>query len=168
MAVLIENPADCEVQGVISFPQTNEILGYLVEEAGSHVELFCCTTMHIHILPGRHEPCCMSNSIGTSLSILPTVRIWNRRTYAVIKNGVPCWLTLRKWWRTKECCRWPHGMKRVNTNWCQGTSALMSKATMWNIRQRYVPKLVYSVSVLLLKSILGWRNVLYFLNGLRK
>ena len=39
-------------------------------------------------------------------------------------------------------------MKRVYTHWCQGTtSALMSKATMWKIRQRYVPKLVYSVCV---------------------
>ena len=59
--------------------------------------------------------------------------------------------------------RRPHGMK-----WCQGTtSALISKATMRKSRQRYVPKLVYSVSVLLLKNILIWRNVLYFLDGLR-
>ena len=41
-------------------------------------------------------------------------------------------------------------MKRKYTNVCQGTtSALTSKATMWKSRQRYVPKLVYSVSVLL-------------------
>ena len=39
-------------------------------------------------------------------------------------------------------------------------SNIMSKATMWNSRQRYLPKLVYSVSVLLLKSIMVWRNVL--------
>ena len=45
-------------------------------------------------------------------------------------------------------------MKRVYINWCQGTSALMSKATMWKGRQIYVPKLVYSVSVLLLKNVL--------------
>ena len=39
-------------------------------------------------------------------------------------------------------------MKRVYTNWCHGTtSALMSMATMWNSRQRHVPKLVDSVSV---------------------
>ena len=45
---------------------------------------------------------------------------------------------------------------------------LMSKATMWNSRQRYVPKLVYSLSVLLLKNILVWRNDLYFLDGPRR
>ena len=58
-------------------------------------------------------------------------------------------------------------MKWVYTNWCQGTiNALMSKETMWKSRQRYVLKLVYSVSVLLLKNILVWRNVLYFMDGL--
>ena len=63
--------------------------------------------------------------------------------------------------------RRPHGMKRVYTNWCQGTtSALLSKATMWKSRQRYEPKLIYSVSVLLLKNILVWPNVLYFMGGL--
>ena len=42
---------------------------------------------------------------------------------------------------------------------------LMAEATMWKGRQRYVPELVYSVSVLLLKNILEWRNVLYFVDG---
>ena len=41
----------------------------------------------------------------------------------------------------------------------------MSKATMWKSRQRYVPKLVYSIFVLLLKNILVWRKVLYFMDG---
>ena len=50
MAEPIENPADCEVRGVISFLQA-EILGYLAEEASSRAELFCCTTMHVRILP---------------------------------------------------------------------------------------------------------------------
>ena len=50
-------------------------------------------------------------------------------------------------------------MKRVYSKWCQGTSAFMSKANMRKNRKRYVPKLVYSVSVLLLKNILVWRNV---------
>ena len=37
--------------------------------------------------------------------------------------------------------RRPHGMKRVYTNWCQGTtSALISLATMWKSRQRYMTK----------------------------
>ena len=74
MAVPIENTADCEVRGVIHFLQADEILDYLVKEAHSRVELFCCTTMHVSILPGRYKPCCVSNSIGTSSSILRTVR----------------------------------------------------------------------------------------------
>ena len=74
MAVLIENPAYSEVRGIIRFLQADDILGYLAEEASSRVELFCCTTMHVRILPGRHKPCCLSNSSGTSSSILRTVR----------------------------------------------------------------------------------------------
>ena len=35
-------------------------------------------------------------------------------------------------WITRQ----PHGMNRVYTNWCQGISALMSKATVWKNRQR--------------------------------
>ena len=66
IAVLIENPADCEVRDVISFLRAVEILGYLAKQASSRLELFCCTTMHARILPGRHKPCCVSNSIGTS------------------------------------------------------------------------------------------------------
>ena len=76
--VPIENPVDCEVRGVIRFLQADEILGYLAEEASSRMELFCCTTMHVRILPGSHKPCCMSNSIGTSSSILHTVQTWHR------------------------------------------------------------------------------------------
>ena len=41
MAVLIENPAYCEVRGVIRFRQADEILGHLAEEASSCLELFC-------------------------------------------------------------------------------------------------------------------------------
>ena len=41
MSMPIENPADCEVRGVIGFLQTEEILGYLDEEASSRMELFC-------------------------------------------------------------------------------------------------------------------------------
>ena len=52
-AVPIENPADCEVRGVISFLQAKEILGYLAEEASPRVELFCCTTTHVLLVPGR-------------------------------------------------------------------------------------------------------------------
>ena len=66
MAVPIENPADCEMRGVICFLQADEFLGYLAEKASSRVELFCCTTMHVRTLPGRHKPYCVSNSIGTS------------------------------------------------------------------------------------------------------
>ena len=70
MAVPIENPADCELRGVIRFLHAYEILGYLVEETSFRVELFCCTTMHVHILLG--QPCCVSNSIGTSSTVLHT------------------------------------------------------------------------------------------------
>ena len=57
IAVPIENLADTEVRGFTHFLQTDEISGYLAEEANSRMELFCCTKMHVHILPGRHKPC---------------------------------------------------------------------------------------------------------------
>ena len=60
--------------------------------------------------------------------------------YEDLKDAVVTWLKTRL----------PHGMTRVYTNWCHGTiNALMSKATIWEGRQRYVPKLVYLISVLL-------------------
>ena len=65
MAVPIENPSDFEVRDVIRFLQADEILVYLAEEASSREEFFCCSTMHVRILPARHKPCCVSNSIGT-------------------------------------------------------------------------------------------------------
>ena len=81
-------------------------------------------------------------------------------------------LPLQRFWIAQRRGSWPDWIIR----WpCQGiTSDLMSKETtsMWNGRKRYVPKLVYSVSVLLLllllllKNILVWQNVLYFLDGL--
>ena len=37
MAVPIENPAECEMRGVICFLKADEILGYLAEEASSRV-----------------------------------------------------------------------------------------------------------------------------------
>ena len=85
MAVPIENPADCEVRD-ISFLQADKILSYLAEEASSRVELFCYTTMHVCILPGIHNPCCVSYSIGTSWSILRTVRTWHRRTFSCFQK----------------------------------------------------------------------------------
>ena len=65
----------------IRFLQADEFLGYLPQEASSRVELFCCPTMHVHILPGRHKPCYVSNFIRTSSSILRTVWTWHRRTF---------------------------------------------------------------------------------------
>ena len=88
--VPIENPADCEVRGVIRFQLADEILGYLAEEASSRVELFCCMIMHVGILPGKHKSCCVSNSIGTSSSILRIVRTWHRRTFSCFQK----WSTL--------------------------------------------------------------------------
>ena len=82
MTLPVEHPADCEVRDVIRFLQADEILGYLAEEASCYVELFCCTTMHVCILPGKHKPCCVSNYIGTSLSILLTVQTWHRRNFS--------------------------------------------------------------------------------------
>ena len=177
MAVPIESPADCEVRGVIRFKQADDILGYFAEEVSSRVELLCCTTMDVRILPGRHKPCFVSNSIGTSSSILRTVRTCHHRTFSFLQKWRSTLLVnasqIMKKWRKLSWPGWmtirPHGKKRVYTNWCQGTSALMSKATMWISRQRYVPKLVglYSVSVLLIKHIFVWRNVFYFMDGTR-
>ena len=90
IAVPIENPADCEMRGVTRFLQADEMLGYPAEEASSRVELFGCTTMHVRILLGRHKPCCVSNSIGTSSSTLRTVRTWHRRTFSCLQK----WSTL--------------------------------------------------------------------------
>ena len=73
-AMQIENPADCELRGLISFLQADEILGYLAEEASSR------------ILPGRHKPCRVSYSIGTSSNIHRTVRNWHRRTLSCSKK----------------------------------------------------------------------------------
>ena len=90
IAVPNETPADSEVRGVICFLQADEILGYLAEDASSRVELLCCTTMHVHILPSRYNPYCMSNSTGTC--ILHTVQTWYLWTFPVSKNeGAPCW-----------------------------------------------------------------------------
>ena len=86
MAVPIENPAYREGRGVIRFQQDDEISGYIAEEASSRVELFCCTTMQVRILPGRDKPCCVSNSIGTSSSILHTVRTWHRRIFSCFQK----------------------------------------------------------------------------------
>ena len=74
MTVPINNLADCQVRDVILFLKANEILGYIAEEASSRVKLFCCTIMPVRILPSRHKSCCVNNFIGTSLSILRTVR----------------------------------------------------------------------------------------------
>ena len=82
MAVPIENPADCEVRGVISFLQADEILGYLAEETSYCVELFCCTTMHVRI----HKPFCVSNSIGTSSTILRIIRTVYQRTFSCFQK----------------------------------------------------------------------------------
>ena len=46
----------CEVL-IVFFLQADEVLGYLIEKASSRVELFCCTTMHVRMLSGRHTLC---------------------------------------------------------------------------------------------------------------
>ena len=87
MAVPIENPADCEVRGVIRFLHADDTSGYLAEEASSRMELFCRTTMHVRILPGRHKHRCVSNFNGASSSILRTVRTWHRRLFLFLFAG---------------------------------------------------------------------------------
>ena len=74
------------IPNVFLIKQADEILGHLAEEASSRVELFCCTTMHVRTSPGRHKPCCVSNSIGTSSSILRTVRSWHRQTFSFFQK----------------------------------------------------------------------------------
>ena len=97
-------------------------LSRITEEARFLMELLCCTTMRVLILPGRHKPCCVNNFIGTSSSILRTVRTWHRRTFSCFQK----WSTLlvkasqmMKTWRMLSCHGWitrrPHGMKRVHT-----------------------------------------------------
>ena len=61
MAVPIENPADCELRGVIRFLQTDEI-----------IRLSCRRGKLSR--GSRHKSCCVSSSTGTSSSILRTVR----------------------------------------------------------------------------------------------
>ena len=86
MAVPIENPADCELRGVIRFLQADEILDYVAEEASSRVELFFCTKMYVRILTGRQKACCLSHSIGTSSSVLHTVRTWQRLIFSCFQK----------------------------------------------------------------------------------
>ena len=86
IAVPIENPTDYEVRGVIRFLQADEILGYLAKETSSRVELISCTTIFVRLLPGRHKPCCVCNSIGASSSILRLVRTWHRRTFSCFQK----------------------------------------------------------------------------------
>ena len=92
IVVPIEKPADCEVRGVIRFLLGDEFLVYLTEAASSRVELLCCMTIHFRILPSRHKPCWLSNSIESSSSILRTVQTRHRGIFAVFKiEGAPCW-----------------------------------------------------------------------------
>ena len=82
----IENPANCEMRGVTSFLQVDEILYYLAEAVSSCMELFCCMTMHVCILPIGHKHCYMSNSIGTSSNILRTVQTWHCQTFSCFQK----------------------------------------------------------------------------------
>ena len=140
MAVPIENPADCEVRCVIYFLQAEEILGYLVEDASSRVKLFCCTTMNVRILSGRQKPCFVSNSIAISSSILRIVRTWYLRTFSCYQK----WRSAFKWLRAEECCRRPHGMTRIYTNWCQSmTSALKRQRWLCGIADKNMCQNLY-------------------------
>ena len=110
------------MRGVIRFLQADEILGYLAEEPSSRVELFCCTTMHVRILPGRHKPCYVSNSVGTYLSILRTVRTWDRRTFSCFQKTKErlAGKRVRNYedLRMLSAATW-YKEGRLRTNWCQ-------------------------------------------------
>ena len=150
MAVPIDNPADWDERRNSFSAGRRDI---------SRVELSYYTTMHVRILPGRHKPCCVSNFIGISSSIFRTVRTWHRRTCSCFQKWRSTLLVnasqMMKTWRMLLNNQAATCYEGGNTNWCQGTtSTLMSKATMWKSRQSYMPKFVYSVSILLLKNIL--------------
>ena len=52
--------------------------------------------------------------------------------------------------------------------WLNNQVASWNEEGIHKLVPRCVPKLVYSVSVLLLKNILVWRNILYFMDDLHK
>ena len=151
MAMPIENPAECTVGGVTRFLKADEILGYLGrrgkfsrgivllhDNTRSHtarqIKALLREKLHWDIF--QHSPYNPDLAPSDFFLFLKMKEHLVGKRFA--NDGRP-----------EECCRRPHGMKRVHTNWCQGTtSALMSKASMWNSRQRYAPQLVYPVSVL--------------------
>ena len=156
MAVPIENPVDCEVLFVFRMPMrcqvilakkfTREIV-LLNDNARPHTawqtQALLREQFHWDIF--EHPPYSPDMAPSDFFLFSKMKEHLARKCFTNdedLKDGG--WIT-----------RQPHGMRRVYTNWCQGTSALMSKVTMWKSRQRYVPKLVYSVSVLL-KNILVW------------
>ena len=120
--------------------------------------------MHAHIPPGRHSPCCMIHSIGTHLTILPTVRTWHHQTFTsfqrwrstLLVNDLQMMRTYSMLSWTGWIARWLSGTRREKVNWCRGrTSASISKVTMWRSRWRCVIEPAYSVSFLLLISLYG-------------
>ena len=165
----------CEVIGVIRFLQTEEILlscrrgklsrgNFLLHDnARSHTarQTKALLRKQFHWYIFAHPP----YSPDLAQSDFSCFQKWKSTLLLNASQMMKTWRML-SWpgWIT----RGPHGMKKIYRNWRQGmTSALMLKATTWKSKQRCVPKLVCSVSVLLLKNILVWRNVLYFMDGHR-
>ena len=66
---------------------------------------------------------------------------------------------VKKWLNNQAATRYEEGIHKLLPRY---DKCLNVKGDNMKSRQRYVPKLVYSISVLLLKNILVWRNVLYF------
>ena len=92
MAVPNKNPTDYKVRGIIHFLQADEILVYLAEEASSRMELFCCMTMHIHILPSRHSLAVLAIPLGHLRASSTQSRPGTIELFPVSKNeGAPCW-----------------------------------------------------------------------------
>ena len=86
-----ESP-DCEAQRVIRFLYADEILGYLVEEASSRVELLSCTTIHVRILSADTTLAAWAIPLehlrASSVQAGPDAR----GLFSVSKNeGAPCW-----------------------------------------------------------------------------
>jgi len=116
--------------------------------------------------------CCVMHSIGTHLTILPTVRTWHHRTFTSFRRWRSTFLVKR--FTDDEDVSWtgwiagrPSGTRREQINWCHGTTSVsMSKVTIWRSRWRCVIKPAYSFSFLLSINIFVQQNVLYFLNDL--
>ena len=139
MAVPIENPAvsemlfvNCRTRSWVILPKRQTLVGIvlLYDSARLHTarQTQALLREQFHWDISEHPP--YSTDLAPSdFFLFPNMEHLAGKLFVNdedLKDAV--WITRR-----------PHGMKRVYTNWCQGTTgALMSKVTMWESRQRYV------------------------------